>query len=387
VGLGGLDALLGSELLARLAGAVAMALAPLIAALFLIGTARSVIRRMQRLGAAGASTHVGPFGRPQTVAGAIKLLTKALIIPKGATRPLFVIAPMASITAAISVWAVIPLGPSGFQVVDLDFGVLYVVAISSLAPLSVMMAGWSSCNPYAELGALHAVSRTLSYEAPQILALLAPVLLSGSLSLQEIIWSQEIPYVVTVPLAALVFLGGLVAEMGRPAFQLSETDSGLVADYAIAYSGMMFGAFHLAAFIQAFTTSVLFVILFLGGWRGPWVDQIPLMGVFWMLLKAFLVFHVLMLLRAALPRLRIDQVLALNWRFMVPLGLTLLMVVALVDKMLVGFGITGGWPHTGGLLLANLAMAAVLVVFLFGNGRGAQRRQAQRPDLDVWQPR
>lgn len=383
-----MDALLGSALLARLAGAVAMALAPVIAALFLIGTSRKVVERMQhRLEAADAGTYVGPFGRPQIVADALKMLTKALIIPEGAARLAFVIAPMMSITVALSVWAVIPLGPNQFQVVDLDVGVLYVFAISSLAPFSVMMAGWSSRNPYAELGALHAVSRTLSYRAPQILTLLAPVLLSGSLSLKEIVWAQQIPYAVAIPLAALVFLGASVVEMGRPAFRPAAADSGLVADYAIEYSGMMFGAFRLAEFIQAFTTSILFSILFLGGWRGPWVDQIPLMGVLWMLLKAFLVFQVLVVLRAALPRLRIDQVLVLTWTFMVPLGLTLLMVVALVDKMLVGLGITGGWPYSGGLLLANLAMAAVLVVFLFGYGRGLRRRQAQRPNLEAWRPR
>ncbi|MBN1249595.1 MAG: NADH-quinone oxidoreductase subunit NuoH [Anaerolineae bacterium] len=369
------------ELLRRAGGATAMALVPLVVVVFLIWESRKVIGRMQdRLGPTNAGTYAGPFALFQTVADAIKILTKELIIPQGADRTVFVIAPVMIIAVAIAVWAVIPLGPRGLQVVDLDVGAFYVVAVSSLAPFSMIMAGWSSRNKYAEVGAFRAVSQIIGYEVPQILALLVPVLLTGSLSLQDIVRAQDVPYVIAVPLAALVFFLASAAEVGRLPFELAEADSEIVAGYFTEYSGMMFGAFYLAEFINTFTTSMLFSILFLGGWRGPWVNQIPLLGAVWILLKAFLVFNVLNLFWAAMPRLRIDQVLGFNWKFLVPLGLVILMVVAVVDKLLANVGVPVGWGRSAGLLLANLLMGSGVVAFLFwyqGHlSRREQRRQA-----------
>jgi NADH-quinone oxidoreductase subunit H len=368
-----------TELLRRLAGATAMAMVPLTVVVFLIWESRKVIGRMQdRLGPTNAGTYAGPFALFQTVADAIKILTKELIIPEGADRAVFVIAPMVIIAVAVAVWAVIPLGPEGLQVVDLDVGAFYVVAVSSLAPFSMIMAGWSSRNKYAEVGAFRAVSQIIGYEVPQILALLVPILLTGSLSLQDIIRAQDVPYVFAVPLAALVFFLASVAEVGRLPFELAEADSEIVAGYFTEYSGMMFGAFYLAEFINTFTASMLFSILFLGGWRGPWVDQIPVLGAAWILLKAFLVFNVLNLFWAAMPRLRIDQALAFNWKFMVPLGLMILLVVALVDKLLVNAGVPDGWARSAGLLLANVGMGLALVAFLVWYKRHVRRREEQR---------
>lgn len=367
------------ELLRRLGGAVAMALVPLVVVVFLIWESRKVIGRMQdRLGPTNAGTYAGPFALFQTVADAIKILTKELIIPEGADRAVFVMAPMLIIAVAIAVWAVIPLGPLGLQVVDLNVGAFYVVAVSSLAPFSMIMAGWSSRNKYAEVGAFRAVSQIIGYEVPQILALLVPVLLTGSLSLQDIVRAQDVPYVVAVPLSALLFFLASVAEVGRLPFELAEADSEIVAGYFTEYSGMMFGAFYLAEFINTFTTSMLFSILFLGGWRGPWVDQVPLLGAVWILLKAFVVFNVLNLFWAAMPRLRIDQVLAFNWKFMVPLGLVVLMVVALAEKLLVNAGVPAGWMRSAGLLLSNVLVGLVLAAFLFWYGRHVRRREQLR---------
>ena len=370
---------LGLELLRRLGGSVAMALVPLVVVVLLIWESRKVIARMQdRLGPTNAGTYAGPFALFQTVADAIKILTKELIIPVGADRVVFVIAPIMIIAVAIAVWAVIPLGPQGLQVVDLDVGAFYVVAVSSLAPFSMIMAGWSSRNKYAEVGAFRAVSQIIGYEVPQILALLVPVLLTGSLSLQEIIRAQNVPHVISAPLAALVFFLASVAEVGRLPFELAEADSEIVAGYFTEYSGMMFGAFYLAEFINTFTTSMLFAILFLGGWRGPWVQQVPVLGAVWLLLKAFLVFNVLNLFWAAMPRLRIDQVLAFNWKFMVPLGLVVLMVVATADKLLMNAGIATGWRRSLGLLAANVVLGLIVIGFLFWYEGHVNRRERRR---------
>jgi NADH-quinone oxidoreductase subunit H len=364
-----------------------MALVPLVAVVFLIWESRKVIARMQdRLGPTNAGTYAGPFALFQTVADGIKILTKELIIPQGADRGVFIAAPIVVVTVAIAVWAVIPLGPSGLQVVDLDVGAFYVVAISSLAPFSMIMAGWSSRNKYAEVGAFRAVSQIIGYEIPQVLSLLVPVLLSGSLRLQQIIQAQSVPFGAVVPLAALTYFLASVAELGRLPFELAEADSEIVAGYFTEYSGMMFGAFYLADFINNFTASIVFSVLFLGGWRGPWVDQVPLLGTFWLLLKAFMVFNVLVLFWAAMPRLRIDQVLAFNWKFLAPLSIATLIVTALVDKMLTAMAVEP-WARSAGLLVANLLLGVAALVFLSIVGRRFTRRDTlRRPGLPTGLP-
>lgn len=368
-----------TSVLRSLLGAVAMAAVPLVTVIFLIWESRKVIGRMQdRLGPTNAGTYAGPYALFQTFADGIKILTKELIIPTGADRGVFVMAPILVVTVAIAVWAVIPLGPSGLQVVDLDIGAFYVVAISSLAPFSMIMAGWSSRNKYAEVGAFRAVSQIVGYEIPQVLALLIPVMLSGSLSLQAIIRAQDVPYILVAPVAALLFFLASAAEVGRLPFELAEADSEIVAGFFTEYSGMMFGAFYLGEFINNFTASVIFSVLFLGGWRGPWVDQIPLLGVVWLMLKALLMFNVFVLFWAAMPRLRIDQVLAFNWKFLVPVGLVQLVTVALVDKTMATVGIAEGWQRHAGLLGANLLLGLLVMVFLSQTSRSTRQRRTFR---------
>jgi NADH-quinone oxidoreductase subunit H len=371
----GLSPLWG-EIVMRILGAFAMALFPLLVVIFLIWESRKVIARMQdRLGPTNAGTYAGPFALFQTFADVIKILTKELIIPTGADRSVFIVAPVLVVAVAIAVWAVIPLGPRGMQVVDLDIGAFYIVAISSLAPFSMIMAGWSSRNKYADVGAFRAVSQIISYEIPQIMSLLIPVLLAGSLSLQDIIRAQTVPFIVVAPLAAFIYFLASTAEVGRLPFEIAEADSEIVAGYFTEYSGMMFGSFYLAEFINNFTASVNFSVLFLGGWRGPWVQQVPVLGAVWLLLKAFLVFNVLLLFWASMPRLRIDQILAFNWKFLVPLGIVVLVTTVLVDKSLAYAGVSTPLGRTLGLLLTNVALIGGLVLFLnWFESRGDQRQ-------------
>jgi len=370
-----------SDLWFPIARSLGIALFPVVAVVFLIWVTRKVVARMQdRLGPTNAGTPAGPDAIFQTVADAIKILTKELVIPEGADRAVFIAAPVLVTVVAIAVWAVIPLGPGEFQAVDLEIGAFYVVAISSLAPFAMIMAGWSSRNKYAEVGAFRAVSQIIGYEIPQTLALLVPVLLTGSLSLQKIIEAQRVPYIVLAPFAAFVYFLSTMAEIGRLPFELAEADSEIVAGYFIEYSGMMFGSFYLAEFINNLTASVLFSILFLGGWRGPGVDAVPLLGPVWLLLKAFLVFNFLNVFWAAMPRLRIDQVLAFNWKFLVPLALLVLLATALVDKLIVYLGYTTDGTRAVGLVLANLVLGMGLVGYLFLLGRRRKRAGVSVPE-------
>ncbi len=370
-----------SDLWLPIVRSLGIALFPVVAVVFLIWVARKVIARMQdRLGPTNAGTPAGPDAIFQTVADAIKILTKELVIPEGADRTVFIAAPMLVTAVAVAVWAVIPLGPGEFQVVDLEIGAFYVVAMSSLAPFAMIMAGWSSRNKYAEVGAFRAVSQIIGYEIPQTLALLVPVLLTGSLSLQKIIEAQRVPYIVLAPFAALVYFLATMAEVNRLPFELAEADSEIVAGYFTEYSGMMFGSFYLAEFINNLTASVLFSILFLGGWRGPGVDAVPLLGPVWLLVKAFLVFNFLNVFWAAMPRLRIDQVLAFNWKFLVPLALLVLLTTALVDKLIVYLGYTTDGMRAVGLILANLVLGVGLVGYLFALGRRRKRAGVSVPE-------
>jgi len=369
------------QVLLRVAGAFGMALVPLVSVVFLIWESRKVIARMQdRLGPTNAETPAGPWAIFQTVADAIKILTKELIIPEGADKVVFIIAPVLVVAVAIAMWAVIPLGPpeTGLQVVDLEIGAFYVVAIGSLAPFSMIMAGWSSRNKYADVGAFRAVSQIIGYEIPQIMSLLVPVLLAGSMSLQEIVASQDVAYAISVPLVALVYFLAMLAEVGKLPFELAEADSELVAGYFTEYSGMMFGAFYLGEFINAFTGSVVFSLLFLGGWRGPFVDVVPWLGPVYLLVKAFLVFNVMNLFWASMPRLRIDQVLAFNWKALVPMGLVVFLVVALTDKLMWRAGVPEGWARAAGLLLSNVVVGGATALLLVWYKRRLMRRRAAR---------
>jgi NADH-quinone oxidoreductase subunit H len=368
-----------AEVIVRVMGALVIATLPILSFMFLVWEARKVIARMQdRIGPNNSGTYAGPYALFQTAADGIKMLTKEIIIPEGADTPVFIIAPILVVTVAIAVWAVIPFGPAGMQGVDLGVGVFYVVAVSSLSPFSMIMAGWSSRNKYADVGAFRAVSQIISYEVPQVLALLVPVMLSGSMALQEIVIAQEAPYIIALPLPALIYFLAATAELGRLPFDLAEADSEIVAGYFTEYSGMMFGAFYLAEFISNFSVALVFSVLFLGGWRGPGVETVPVLGGVWLLLKGFLVFNVFILFWAAMPRLRIDQILALNWKFLVPLGVVTLCVVAVADKVILQAGVATPWGRALWLLLVNVLLALATIVVLHLVEKAVHRRQQEQ---------
>jgi NADH-quinone oxidoreductase subunit H len=338
----------------------------LVLPLFLIWFERRVVARMQdRVG----PNRVGPQGLLQTVADAIKLLIKEDITPLGADKLVYNIAPILSVVAVISMWAVVPFAATILGTA-LNVGVLYIVSVGSLGTLAIMMAGWSSNNKYALLGAFRTVAQLVSYEAPLILSLFIPVLLARSMDLNEIVRAQSVWFIVAAPVAALIFFVTSVAEVGRTPFDLLEAESEIVAGFHIEYSGMKFGMFFVAEFMHAFTVGALTAVLFLGGWRGWGTDQVPLLGVVYFMLKAFAGYFVVILMRSALPRIRIDHMLDLNWKFLVPTSLSVIVVTIVVDKLIQQAGITNDWARSGLLFLANVVLA--LAIF------GVLRRSAHQ---------
>lgn len=314
-------------------GVVVLATIVLVVDILLVWIERKMVARFQdRLG----PNRVGPFGIIQPIADVIKLLIKEDIMPQGADKFIFNLAPILALATVLLLWAVVPFAPTIIGA-DINVAVLYVVAIGSIGTLGIIMAGWASNNKYALLGAFRTVAMMIAYEVPMIIALLVPVLLARSMGMQSIVEAQSPWYIFVVPLAALILFVSSIAELGRTPFDISEAESEIVAGFHIEYTGMKFGLFYAGELLHALTVSALIATLFLGGWRGPFVDQVPILGPVYLFIKAFLVYYLIMWIRYSFPRVRIDQMLGFNWKFLTPLALFLLIVVAILDKAMVAF--------------------------------------------------
>lgn len=283
-------------------------------ALVLIWLERKVSGRIQR--------RLGPMrvGRPQgwlqTTADALKLLFKEDLIPPGADRAAFVAAPMLMFVGALLLYVVVPFGPQ-LIVRDLDVGVLYFVAVGGLTVLSMLAAGWGSNNKYSLLGAMRSTAQMLSYEIPLVFAVATVTLLAGTMSVQGIVAAQaRYWFVFLQPVAFLIYLVALLAELNRTPFDLSEAESELVAGYNTEYSGIRWSMFFLAEYANLLAGSAMAATLFLGGWSGPWLPP-----VVWFVLKTYFLVFVAMWLRWTLPRIRMDQLMALGWKVLVPISL------------------------------------------------------------------
>jgi NADH-quinone oxidoreductase subunit H len=297
--------------------------------IFTIWLERKLYGRIQdRLG----PNRVGPWGIFQTFPDMIKIFTKEYITPDGADKVVYNLAPILSVSAVLLTWAVIPFAQT-IVGTDVNVGVLYLVAVGGIGALGIILAGYSSNNKYSLLGAFRAVAQIVSYEVPMVLALLVPVLLGRSMGVNSLVNAQSVWFIFMSPIAAFIFFTSSMAETGRAPFDLLEAESELVAGYQTEYSGLKFGMFYVGEFLHAFTISALTATLFLGGWRGPWAEQIPILGVVWFFIKAFIVYFVVVLIRISMPRLRIDQMLNFNWKFLTPLALVLLIVTAVADKV------------------------------------------------------
>lgn len=339
--------------------------------IFLIWVERKISARFQgRIG----PNRVGPFGLFQTFADIIKIFTKEHITPRGVDVIVYNIAPLLSVSAVLLLWAVIPFA-STVVGTSINIGVLYIVAVGSLGTLAILIAGWSSNNKFALLGAFRTVAQMVSYEVPMVLALLVITILARSMSVADIVQEQGVWFVFISPLAFLLFLISSQAETGRAPFDLMEAESEIVAGYQTEYSGLKFGMFFVGEFLHAFTVGALVATLFLGGWRGPWAEQYPVLGIFYFFIKAFLIYFVTLWLRFSLPRIRIDHMLDFNWKYLVPLGLVLVMLTAVLDKTLYTLDpAINAWLRGGSHLVMNVLLLVVANVILQARTRRVPRR-------------
>ena len=268
---------------------------------------------------------VGPFGLLQVVADMIKIFTKDDWVPPFAERAVFVIAPTIVVFTGVLTFALIPMTAS-IGVIDFNIGLLVFLGLSSLGAYSVVLGGWASNNKYSLLGGLRASAQMISYEVFMGLSVLGVVVMTGSFSLREIVLAQEgLWFIVPQFFGFFVFLVAGLAEMRRIPFDLPEAESELVAGFHTEYSGMKFGMFFVGEYVGVFVISSVVTTLFLGGWLGPWLP-----GIVWWWLKTFLVMCFIILLRAALPRPRFDQLLSFGWKVMLPLALINLLVTGAV---------------------------------------------------------
>lgn len=266
---------------------------------------------------------VGPFGLFQVLADMIKIFTKEDWIPPFADKPIFIIAPAVVIITVLLSFAVIPM-TSGFGVIDLNIGLLFFLAMSSMGAYSVVLGGWSSNNKYALIGGLRGAAQMISYEIFMGLSLMGIVVQTGSFNLHQIVDAQRSTWNIIPQFVGFVifFIAGL-AETHRLPFDLPEAESEIVAGFHSEYSGMKFGMFFVGEYLGITLISALIVTLFFGGWQGPWLPPIV-----WFLLKTFFFISLFILLRATFPRLRYDQLLSFGWKALFPLALLNLIITA-----------------------------------------------------------
>ena len=320
---------------------------------------RGMARMQSRLG----PNRTGPFGLLQPVADAIKVLLKENIVPDAADKLIHWLAPVVAFAPALMIFAVVPFG-NGVLLADLNVGILYVVAISSVSTVGIFMAGWGSRNKYSLLGAMRNVAAVVSYEIPLVLAIVGVVLISGSLSLNQMVVAQDIPFILLQPLGFLLFFAAGCAEINRSPFDLMEADSEIVAGFHTEYSGMKFAMFYLVEYAEAVAISAIIATLFLGGWRGPILPP-----WLWFVVKVIIVFFAMVWTRTTLPRIRIDQLMAFAWKFLFPMSLFNLFITALQ--------VLAGWPTelVWAMIIVNFAVMAILVLvwsklfFKLGQGR------------------
>lgn len=303
---------------------------------------RTLARVQIRIG----PNRAGPWGILQPVADGIKLIFKEELVPHQADKLVFLLSPIITVIPALILLAVIPFGPDvslfGRSITlglagNVNVGVLYIMAIASVAVYGIALAGWSSNNKYALMGGIRAAAQMVSYELVLGLAFVGPILLADSMSLGDIVNAQNpVWYIFLQPVGFLLFFIGSIAEVNRAPFDMPEAEQELTAGYHAEYSGMKFALFFMAEYGKMIVVSFIAASLFLGGYWGPFVDTLPWLGPIYLIIKVVILLFVLIWLRATLPRIRYDRLMAFGWKILLPIALLNVVVTAVLIVLLGG---------------------------------------------------
>ncbi len=358
-----------ASLILQFIGVVALVSIMMLTDIFLVWIERKVVARFQdRLG----PNRLGPFGIIQPFADIIKLLIKEDITPVGADRIIYNLAPILSLMSVLLLWAIVPLAPVILGV-DLNVGALYIIAAGAIGTLSIIMAAWGSNNKYALIGAFRQVAVLVSFEVPMIATMLIPTVLAGSMGMLSIIEAQNIWFVFLSPLAAVIFMIAAIAELGRSPFDMNEAESEIVAGFHIEYTGMKFGLFYAGELLHALTFGAFWAILFFGGYRFLGLEKLgPIVAAVIMLGKALFGYWIIMWVRYTVMRIRIDHMLAFNWKFLTPLAFVLLILTALLNALLRN---AAWWIYVPAMLVMNVLLAVIASEMVRGYSRRERARE------------
>jgi len=301
---------------------------------------RALARIQTRIG----PNRAGPAGLLQPVADGIKLIFNEELIPAKADKFLFLLAPVLTVLPSLIIWAVVPWGTSitisgreiPLYLADINVGVLYIMAVASIAVYGIVLAGWSSNSKYPLMGSLRATAQIISYELSLGLAFVGPILLSNSMSMISIVEKQQETawFIILQPLGFVIFFLAVLAEINRAPFDMPEAEQELVGGYHTEYSGMKFALFFMAEYIKMIAISAIAATLFLGGYSGPWVGSFPWLGPIYLMLKIIILLFVIIWIRGTLPRFRYDRLMAFGWKIMLPAALINVFLTAVVIMLL-----------------------------------------------------
>lgn len=287
----------------------------------------------------------GKEGLLQPVADALKLIFKEELVPANADKLIFILAPVITMIPALIITGVVPWGPPitlfgktfTLSVSDINLGVLFILTVTSISIYGITLAGWSSNNKYATLGGLRATAQMISYELALGLSFIGPILIAGSMGINDIVNAQQhVWFIVYQPLGAIIYMIATVAEINRSPFDMPEAEQELTAGYHVEYSGMKFALFFMAEYIKMIAICMIGASLFLGGYWGPGVAAYPWLGPIYLFIKVVALLFVLVWIRATLPRIRYDRLMAFGWKILFPLALLNVMVTAVVITLVGG---------------------------------------------------